>query len=277
MKTFPLALALPVVCGVLLPGGAPGTTPLAAQEAVDGPAVTGRVVDARTGAPVSGAFVGLDPVEEGVFTDSLGTFRLPVPERPTYRVVAEQLGYSDVRVTVSADRATEPVEIAIEPDPVALEKLEVLGRRFTRERRSYAGAVASYDHEEMLAQRGQTAFDVALRRAHLRPCPPSRHAEWCTLSRGELVPSRVYVDEIPVVWDGVNWLRDYDAREIYLMEVYSFGRVIRVLTRRGVDERPEQLAALRTLPIVPPPWEMNERRGPSAPTALEATDPRQLR
>ncbi|MDX1566874.1 MAG: hypothetical protein R3223_03675, partial [Longimicrobiales bacterium] len=117
----------------------------------------------------------------------------------------------------------------------------------------------------------------AVQRARLRPCAPSSAEEWCAVSRGQLVPARVYVDEIPVAWDGVNSLRDYHAGEIYLMEVYGFGRVIRILTRWGVEERPEQIAALRTLPIVPAPWEMNTRRGPLTLNALDATDPRQLR
>lgn len=270
-----LRSSLPVLfTSLLLASLLPPVTPVSAQEADDGPAVTGRVLDARSGAPVPGAFVGLAPGETGVFADSLGAFRLPVPDRPDYRVVVQALGYSDAEATVSAEDA-DGADVVLEPDPVALEQLEVLARRFTRERRSYEGAVAHYDEDFMLARSGRSAFEVAMRRAHLRPCGSSTVEEWCTFSRGELVPARVYIDEMPVVWDGVDWLRDYDAGEIYLMEVYSFGRVIRVLTRRGVEERPEQLAALRSLPLVPGPWRMNARSGPAR--ALEAEDPRQLR
>ncbi|MDX1568301.1 MAG: carboxypeptidase-like regulatory domain-containing protein, partial [Longimicrobiales bacterium] len=179
---------------------------LQAQE-TEGPAVTGRVVDARSGAPVRGAFVGLHPAEEGVLTDSAGVFRLPVSVSPPYDLVAEQLGYSDGRVAVSAAEAEAGVEIRIEPDPVALEELEVVTERFARERNAYAGAVSAYDQEFMLSQPGQTAFDVAVQRARLRPCAPSSAEEWCAVSRGQLVPARVYVDEIPVAWDGVNSLR----------------------------------------------------------------------
>ncbi|MFP3948087.1 MAG: carboxypeptidase-like regulatory domain-containing protein [Longimicrobiales bacterium] len=250
--------------------------PLQAQEAED-PAVTGRVLDARSGAPIRGAFVGLHPAHEGVLTDSTGHFRLPVSVSPPYDLVAEQLGYSDGRMTISAAEVDSGVELRIEPDPVALEELEVVTERYVRERNAYPGAVSAYDQDFMLSQPGQTAFDVAVRRARLRPCAPASDEEWCAVSRGQLVPARVYVDEIPVAWDGVNALRDYHAGEIYLLEVYGFGRVIRVLTRWGVEERPEQIAALRTLPIVPEPWEMNARRGPLTLNALEATDPRQLR
>lgn len=249
--------------------------PLAAQDSDRDRSLTGRVVDARTDAPVHGAFVGIAPAEEGVFTDSLGYFDLPVFEAGAYTLVAEQLGYSDVRVSISAAEADESVELRIEPNPVALEGLEVVTSRFTRERRSFSGSVVHFDQEDMLSRPGQTAFDVARERVHLRPCRGAGDDEWCTVSRGRVVPVRVYVDEIPVAFDGLNWLRDYDAREIYLMEIYSFGRVIRVLTRWAVEERPEQLAGLRTLPIEPAIWEMNRRS--ETPTALEATDPRQLR
>lgn len=265
-----LALLTVLLLAALLPTA----TPASAQEAADGPAATGRVLDARSGAPVPGAFVGLAPGETGVFADSLGAFRLPVPDRPDHRVVVQALGYSDVEATVSAGDA-DGADFVLEPDPVALEQLEVLAQRFTRERRSYEGAVAHYDQDFMLARSGRSAFDVAMQRAHLRPCGSASVEEWCTFSRGELVPVRVYIDESPVVWDGVDWLRDYDAAEIYLMEVYSFGRVLRVLTRQSVEERPEQLAALRSLPVVPGPWRMNARQGPAR--ALEADDPRELR
>lgn len=69
--------------------------------------------------------------------------------------------------------------------------------------------------------------------------------------RGRVQPVRVIIDEVPVVFGGLDWLRSYDAGEIYLMEVYDLGRAIRVLTRWAVDERPEQLAALRMLPVAP--------------------------
>lgn len=281
MRTRSLHPSVWSSCKGLLLGGVAGLLlmlgiPAEAQEASDASAATGRVLDARTGTPVRGAFVGIFPAERGVFTDSLGYFDLPVTISAPFDLVAEQLGYADTRVAVSADGAEAGVEILIEPDPIALEQIEVVTDRFHRERNAYAGAVSVYDQEYMLSQPGQTAFDVAVRRAQLRPCPSSGVEEWCTFSRGSLTPARVYIDEIPVAWDGVNWLRDYDAREIYLMEVYGFGRIIRVLTRWGVEERPEQIAALRTLPIVPAPWEMS-RRGPRNPTALEASDPRQLR
>lgn len=250
--------------------------PLHAQE-TEGPGVTGRVVDARSGAPIRGAFVGLYPADEGVLTDSTGFFSLPVSASPPYDLVAEQLGYSDGRIAVSAAEVDGGVEIRIEPDPVALQELEVVTERFARERNAYAGAVNAYDQDFMLSQPGQTAFDIAVRSAGLRPCTSSSFEEWCAVSRGQLVPVRVYVDEIPVAWDGVNSLRDYHAGEVYLMEVYGFGRMIRVLTRWGVEERPEQIAGLRTLPIVPAPWEMNARRGPLTLNVLEASDPRQLR
>lgn len=272
MRTTP-ALLLVLLAGFLLLGV--GT--LTAQDAERDRSLTGRVVDARTEAPIRGAFVGLAPAEEGVFTDSLGNFDLPVFEAESYTLVAEQLGYADARVSVSSGGANRPVEIRIEPDPVALEGLEVVTSRFTRERHSYAGAVTHYDQDYMFSQPGQTAFDVVYRTAQLRPCGGTGDDEWCTVSRGRVVPVRVYVDEIPVAFDGVNWLRDYDAREIYLMEVYGFGRVIRVLTRWAVEERPEQLAAMRTLPIVPAPWEMGRRGGLSDLTTLDASDPRQLR
>jgi hypothetical protein len=63
--------------------------------------VVGRVVDARTEAPIAGAAVGVEGVERRVVTDSAGRYVLTrVPAGPQM-LRAERLGYATVRVEVA--------------------------------------------------------------------------------------------------------------------------------------------------------------------------------
>jgi hypothetical protein len=108
----PHLLALTVLVASAVPA-------LAEAQQDDGPAVAGRVVDAESNAPIRNAFVRVLPTERGVFTDELGSFRLPVREMAAYYVVAGQEGYSDSEVIVEAAEIDTPVEFRLERDPVA--------------------------------------------------------------------------------------------------------------------------------------------------------------
>lgn len=217
-----------------------------AQQDADGPAVVGRVLDAETNAPIRSAFVRVLPTERGVFSDEQGNFRLPVEEMDAYFVLVGQVGYSDSEVILEAEELAAPVEVRLERDPIAVEGLTVLHDRFSERRNKYAGVVWALDSEDLARSPATTAYDLILRRASVRPCP-SGPLEWCVWRRGRLEPIEVWIDERPT-WAGLDWLDDYAPEDLYLLEIFDRGRMIRAVTRKGVRDNVRRITAATVLP-----------------------------
>lgn len=100
--------------------------------------LTGRVVEQGRGAAVSGVTVSLldEAGERRAFStsDSLGRFSLTPPEAGNYVVEASGIGYHPTRSPLFAlvTDGVAPVEIEVQPAPVALENLEVSVEREAR-------------------------------------------------------------------------------------------------------------------------------------------------
>lgn len=95
--------------------------------------VTGRVVDAESGAPLDVAFVVLVGEDGGrdasALTDATGTFRLRASAPGRYRVRAERIGYAAAESeTLEVTReAPVRVELSASPRAIDLEGIEVEG------------------------------------------------------------------------------------------------------------------------------------------------------
>jgi hypothetical protein len=109
-----IALALAVVA------------PAAAQQS-DTVTVTGVVLEQGGGTPIAGALLTVDDRGPRAITDSVGSFRLIAVPSGTRRVTAERFGYRPVEATVTVARGAAPLELRMQPDPVALEGLTVSG------------------------------------------------------------------------------------------------------------------------------------------------------
>jgi hypothetical protein len=105
---LPLALLLLIVLGA----------PLTAQRASP---VEGRLVDARLGTPVAGAYVMLPSLRRGAISDSLGYFRLDDISHGTHRLRIERLGYMTLEQPVQVSAAAEMPTYRLEPAPAELE------------------------------------------------------------------------------------------------------------------------------------------------------------
>lgn len=176
---------LPIL-GLLLLVGVPATT--AAQ------GVTGRTVDADDGEPVGGAEVILvDASGEGlqtVFTDSTGSFGLPVMEAGSYTIRVRHLAYRTVtsRVLELEGESALEVELRLGRDAIELDSLIVLARdeavadhapeyyrRLNRNRRQGLGRILSREDLEPLRDRTvREALERELVRFENRgvPCTP---------------------------------------------------------------------------------------------------------
>ena len=107
--------------------------------------VSGRVVDATTGAPLA-AQVSVKGTSMGELAGADGTFSLEVPSGDATLVV-RLIGYKTNEVLVPGDQNS--VQVALETDVLNLDEIVVTGRATSVARRNLANAVATVSGEEL--------------------------------------------------------------------------------------------------------------------------------
>ncbi|MEJ2205690.1 MAG: hypothetical protein P8170_16450 [Gemmatimonadota bacterium] len=200
---------------------------LAAQETVR---LYGRILDASTGRPVYGASFHTGDARDGDVTDTLGLFVLEVPEAEEYTISAGQLGYRTALVTLPATAPREFTTLLLEPDPIAVEGLEVLVDRFERRRRLFIGSVTTLDQETLRRAPARSAYDLLM--ANLPAAGPCGD-HLCSVRRGRRVRVGLSIDEEPA-YTALPDLERLHAADLYLIEIYERGASVRVYTRRFV-------------------------------------------
>jgi hypothetical protein len=93
--------------------------PLRAQQSVP---VEGTVVDAESGAPISGAVIRAIDLRSRTYTSSGGRFRLPLPAG-THRITASSLGYNDTTISITTGVAA--ITIRLRPSSIRLQGVEI--------------------------------------------------------------------------------------------------------------------------------------------------------
>lgn len=222
-----------------------------AQEPREGerPHARGRVVDLHTESPIPNAVIGFDGSGRMTFTDSLGAFALEAPPAWEYHLTVRVLGYEPTRFTVTAEQMERPLIIALRPDPIALEGLEVLVDRFQRRRNFYPGSVQTLDQSRLAVHGISTAYEIVRRRVlGLRRCPAAMGLmdDMCVFRRGRMQKTEVCIDEAPA-FGGVSELEAYSATDLYLVEIYDRGLAIRVYTNWYVERALQDRRRLRPL------------------------------
>jgi len=239
MKSRCLYLLLPILL-FFSPG-------LGAQDRdVGEPALVGRVIDATTGTPIVGAFVHLDQEKWGVLTGEGGHFRLTGVPAGVITVVVEQLGYVELAKADLVPRESTPVVLALEPDPVLLEGIQVVTDRFERRRKALAVPSQAFDREELITSPFFNVLDFVSSRTLLRPfrCGGISIDGICAYVRGRVRPVTVYVDEAPFL-GGLEFLDMMEPHELHRVEVYRSGAHIRVYTEAFM----ERAARIRLTPL----------------------------
>lgn len=105
--------------------------------------ISGTVKDAK-GEPVIGAGVVVEGTQNGAMTDIDGHWTLSVPANST--IVASCIGYTDVKVAVSAGRSV--YDITLEESSLYLEDVVVIGYQ-TVKRRDLTGSVSSVNSKQL--------------------------------------------------------------------------------------------------------------------------------
>jgi hypothetical protein len=208
--------------------------------------LAGRVIDATTGTPLVGAFVHLEGEDWGVLTGEEGTFRLPGVREGVLPVVVEQLGYGKEVHTARFGADSPPVLLALDPDPVLLEGIQVVTDRFERRRKALAVPSLAFDREDLVTSPAFNLLDFVAARTLLRPvrCGSLSFDGICAHVRGSLRPVSVYVDEAPVL-GGLDYLEMMDPHEVQRVEVYRSGAHIRIYTQAFM----ERAGKIRLTPV----------------------------
>ena len=216
----------------------------AAPTAAQGVAVSGQVVDAESGRPVSGAVVQLDAATRAL-ADREGRFSLRRVAPGAYDVVVSRIGYQrrGERWTVVAGRPLD-VTVRLAPEPVELAGVEGRGkteyeRALDRNLDAIAASTRLFGEADFERTVSPSAADFV--RMHTRilyvRCPLNLRYRDCVRWRKQTIPLVVRLNE-RAASDQLTELEAYPLSEIARVEVID-GRVIRVYTRDYVRRSAE--------------------------------------
>ena len=133
-----------VLAGLTVVAALLSAAPAAAQSVPV--SLTGQLLDQATHAPIRAGVVQIGKSQRRVLTDSLGRFGFPDVRAGTYVLVASALGY---RQNMAAAQPGTPIELLLEPEPVALAAIRVVTRSRTG---VFGGAtVRVFGRDELLA------------------------------------------------------------------------------------------------------------------------------
>lgn len=215
--------------------------PLSGQRSQERIQAPGIVTDASSGHPVNGALIEFPALRRQATSDPSGRFVLPNIRPGKHRMVVNQLGFKTLVREVVVEEG-ELIFVALEPDPVLLKGIEVFTDRLESRRRAVATSVMSFNRQSLLNHPAFNAGDFVRSRLNMIPCG---NRGMCVRRRGEYVQPIVYIDERRAF--GLTELSAYPMHDIYLVESYDGGRMVRVYTTWFM----ENLARGRmTLPII---------------------------
>ncbi|MDX1420241.1 MAG: TonB-dependent receptor [Rubricoccaceae bacterium] len=129
----------------------------AAAHAQSSPAVlAGTVTDAATGAPLPGATVSAPALGRGTATDAHGHYRLDALPQQALEVVVRFVGYTPEVRTVDLDAALATLDVALTPEALELEEVDVEADAALEALTRDVRAVERLEAEELDELRGQT-------------------------------------------------------------------------------------------------------------------------
>lgn len=215
--------------------------PLAAQATV-----SGEVLDARSGEPVSGAVVTLPDAGARAVTDAEGRFQLRRVTEGEQRVLVSRVGYTDWEETAElSDGGT--LAVRLDSDPVVLEAVRVTIDRLEQRRRAYAGRITVLDQREIAVSAASSALELVLYRAldGATLCGAGSVCVHARSARNE--PVRLVIDDhvLPGTAGTESLLRSYHPSQIHTVETLEGGRTVRIYTNWYIESVRGPLPPLR--------------------------------
>ncbi|CAN5191291.1 hypothetical protein BH24GEM2_BH24GEM2_09590 [soil metagenome] len=207
------------------------TAPAHAQRDANAPRVAfgGTVVDLASGAPIAEAVVVLSNIRAMAITDSEGNFTFKAIPSGKHRFVVRRLGYVGIEQEVQINGG-ETTRISLPSQPTVLEGITIEADRLETRRRSVAVSVRALNQKQILAGAEFNAADVAATRLGItrRTCAGDGSFN-CAQVRGVDVRVQVYIDDRPA-FGGMEELEMYAPHELYTIESYAVGRMVRAYT-----------------------------------------------
>ncbi|HEU4885435.1 MAG TPA: hypothetical protein VFT45_24520, partial [Longimicrobium sp.] len=150
----------------------------------------------------------------------------------------------DQQQTVAAQAGeAPPLVYSLQPQPIVLERLNVVLDRLEARRNSIAASSRVLDRRYLAHAAGHSLVQVIASAAvPLVPCTEEPANLWlgggtsmnCVSSRGQVLTPAVYIDDM-YAFAGMDELALYSPSEAHTVEVYGMGRMIRVYTMAYVE------------------------------------------
>jgi TonB-linked SusC/RagA family outer membrane protein len=115
--------------------------------------ITGRVTNARTGAPIEGASIEVSSARLGSLSSADGRFRITGVQAGPRLLIARYIGFAVIRreVNVTADQETT-ADFALDPSAIALDAVLITGTASGGQRRTIGNSVATVSAPDELAK-----------------------------------------------------------------------------------------------------------------------------
>jgi hypothetical protein len=230
MRRFPALLA--ALASLVL-----ASAPAAAQQSDDRVSVVGRVVDSAEGRPVHGARVEIPRLGISTTTDPAGEFRLPRIRAGTHRFQVERIGYVANRQEITLAPGDSLVVIPLLARPMLLEGLTVSADRLARRRERFGMLAQTVSREQIQVSSALNVVDLVTTRTGLRVRGCEMDDSVCEYVIRDLeVPAiSIYVDDQPVP-GGIRMLQAYSSKDLYLVEFFPNGKMLRLYTVWYVED-----------------------------------------
>jgi hypothetical protein len=224
---MPRTLLAAVCAALVLPATLPAQAGAPAEVEV-----SGRVVDAATQAPIMGAVVELRDMRRKAVSDSAGRFVLQRVPRGTHQWVISRIGYAAWEESAEVVDEGDEFTIALLARPEVLEGITVVASQLTHRREGSGMAVRAVEGNTLRFSAAPSVFALVHDRLGVAGVPCGEQnagSHSCAWIRGELTPVTVYVDEQRAP-GGLEDLNNYVPQELFAVESYAGGRMIRVIT-----------------------------------------------
>lgn len=238
---------------VVLAAGCGLAAPVAGQDFDRRPVLHGRVEDAASREPIVGARVFLADSSSVAYSDSLGTFGIPVPESGPFTLWAEQFGYLSQRFDLGEDAPSQLSVLRLEPAPIEIEGItaeaEAALTRLVRgmKSRRYAakGSVTAVDRADLERYAPATLLElIRARWPTIRRCA-SDDTQLCVPGRGRTMNNPSPEGRVLIcvdAWTSLFPVIELDAVPVQsagLVEIYRGEHQVRVYTPDWLLSRAE--------------------------------------